>query len=116
MQIKSELFFMENTFGHNLRKIRTDRNLTLSQLAEKLGVKHQSVEKWEKGITMPNGKRLIELVTILEISQNDLYQEYSEKSKFEILYELEKQKVSQLQEELIKYQAAKIEILQEANS
>lgn len=64
---------MENIFGKNLRRIRESKNLTLKQLAEKLNITFQSVEKWEKGATMPNGKRLIELVEVLNISQNDLY-------------------------------------------
>ena len=65
---------MESQFGKNIRKIRLAKGLTLKQLAEKLGVSHQSVEKWEKGITMPTGKRLLLLAEVLEVTQNQLYE------------------------------------------
>lgn len=107
---------MENIFGKNLRRFRTDKNLTLKELAEKLGVKFQSVEKWEKGATMPNGKRIGDIVSILGVSQNDLYREVVEKNEFQVLYELEKEKNNELREQLIKYQAVKIQELQKVNS
>ncbi len=70
---------MESQFGKNIRKIRLAKGFTLKQLAEKLGVSHQSVEKWEKGITMPTGKRLLLLAEVLEVTQNQLYE--TEKSE-----------------------------------
>ncbi len=65
---------MESIFGKNIKKFRLLKNLTQKQLAELLDVKHQSVEKWEKGETMPTGKRLILLVEALGITQNQLYE------------------------------------------
>lgn len=64
---------MESIFGKNIKKYRLLKNLTQKQLAELLDIRHQSVEKWEKGETMPTGKRLILLVEALGITQNQLY-------------------------------------------
>lgn len=64
-----------NVFGNNLRRIRKEKDLTLKQLAEKLGIKHQSVEKWEKGLTSPKGKTLSALLEVLNVTANDLLYE-----------------------------------------
>ena len=39
------------------------------------GIKHQSVEKWEKGITSPKGKTLNALLEVLNVTANDLLYE-----------------------------------------
>lgn len=67
-----------SVFGSNLRKIRKSKNLTLKQLAEMVGVKFQSVEKWEKGASMPTGKTLELLTAALNITTNDLMYESSD--------------------------------------
>ena len=77
MQIKSENIFTMNVFGNNLRRIRKQKELTMKQLAEAVGVKHQSVEKWETGKTMPKGKTLEALLEFLNISANELMYEQS---------------------------------------
>ena len=38
---------MENTFNHNLRRIRKEQKITQEQLAEFVGVSPQAVSKWE---------------------------------------------------------------------
>lgn len=64
-----------NIFGDNLRRIRTSKGLKMKQLAESLNVSHQTIEKWEKGISMPKGKNLQALTEILGITANDLIYE-----------------------------------------
>ena len=64
-----------NVFGINLRKLRKEKDLTLKQLAEAVGVKHQSVEKWEKGLTLPKGKTLEILLAFLGVTANELMYE-----------------------------------------
>ena len=72
---KVKNIFDMNVFGNNLRRIRKEKGLTLKQLAEKLGIKHQSVEKWEKGLTSPKGKTLNMLLEVLNVTANDLLYE-----------------------------------------
>lgn len=62
-----------SAFGENVRKYRKQKDLTLKQLADILGIKFQSVEKWEKGETMPKGPTLSRLAEALGITPNDLY-------------------------------------------
>ncbi|MFN8347472.1 MAG: helix-turn-helix transcriptional regulator [Spirosomataceae bacterium] len=64
-----------SVFGGNVRKYRKQKELTLKQLADILGVKFQSVEKWEKGLTMPKGKTLEHLCNALGVTINDLLYE-----------------------------------------
>jgi transcriptional regulator with XRE-family HTH domain len=67
--------FKMSVFGINLRKLRKEKDLTLKQLAEAVGVKHQSVEKWEKGLTLPKGKTLEILLAFLGVTANELMYE-----------------------------------------
>lgn len=64
-------------FNENLRKIRKARGMTQKQLAEKLGVRRQTVVDWEKPKdnlkdTGPDFVNLKALVTILEVPWNKL--------------------------------------------
>lgn len=49
------------SFGTNLQYIRTAKQLTQEQLAEKLGVSRQSVSKWESDAMMPELDKLLAL-------------------------------------------------------
>ena len=40
--------------AENLRKLRKEKNLTQEVVAEMLGVSAQSVNKWERGDTLPD--------------------------------------------------------------
>lgn len=64
-------------FNENLREIRKARGMTQKQLAEKLGVRRQTVVDWESPKnnskeTGPDFINLKALVTILEVSWNKL--------------------------------------------
>ena len=54
-------------FGDNLKKYRTEKELSQSELAEKLFVTRQCVSKWEKNITEPDLKMLSRISEVLEV-------------------------------------------------
>jgi len=59
-------------FSDNLKLIRKGRNLTQTQLAEKMGLTKQSIINYEKGLTFPTGKKLENLLTALNVSTEQL--------------------------------------------
>ncbi|MBO5143134.1 MAG: helix-turn-helix transcriptional regulator [Clostridia bacterium] len=86
-QIKIGKFIAEN---------RKKKNLTQTQLAEKLNITDRAVSKWETGKSMPDTSIMLELCQELEISVNELLigekienNEYKEKTE-ELLIEMAK--------------------------
>lgn len=61
-------------FSKNLKIERKSKNLTQSALAEMLGIKTQSYQAYEKGISMPSAENLLKLELILNVSLNDLFE------------------------------------------
>lgn len=59
-------------FGERLKKIRTDRQLSMSELAKRIGTSQQNVSRWEVGETMPTGETLIMLSKFLKVSTDFL--------------------------------------------
>ena len=51
---------------------RKDKNLTQEQLAEKLYVTDRAVSKWERGLSLPDAGKMLDLCGILEINVNEL--------------------------------------------
>ena len=58
--------------GRFIAERRKKKNITQSQLAEKLNVTDRAVSKWETGKSLPDSSIMIELCSILKISVNDL--------------------------------------------
>lgn len=56
-----------------IRKLRKKNQLTQAQMAEILGVKFQSISKWENGTTMPDTAMLPKIADCLECSIDDLF-------------------------------------------
>lgn len=50
--------------------LRTKNNLTQEDLANKLSVSHQSVQKWENGLSLPTLDKLITIATIFNVSMD----------------------------------------------
>ena len=59
-------------FGDNLKKVRKGKGLSQEALAEKLNVVRQTISKWEKGLSIPDGDMLIKLSQVLEVSVETL--------------------------------------------
>ena len=54
-------------FGDNLKKVRKEKGLSQEALAEKINVVRQTISKWEKGLSIPDGDMLIKLSQVLEV-------------------------------------------------
>ena len=57
--------------GKFISECRKKKNLTQSQLAEKLNITDRAVSKWETGRAMPDSSLMLDLCNILKISVND---------------------------------------------
>lgn len=60
------------TLGEKIYKLRTDKNLSQGDLAEKLEVSRQSVSKWENGAAIPDLDKIIKLAEVFGITIDDL--------------------------------------------
>lgn len=58
--------------GENLKKIRTSRNITQTEFAEKLGVDKSFVSNIENGKTNPTLSTITNLAQALGVSTNEL--------------------------------------------
>lgn len=61
------------SFGKNLRLARRESGKTQDELAECLDVTRQSVSKWETGGGYPEIEKLLRLVSVLNISLDELF-------------------------------------------
>lgn len=63
---------MENNFCKNLKRIRMDKNIIQSELAEKLNVKQVTISSWESGRTEPSMGDIARLADALGCTQEEL--------------------------------------------
>jgi transcriptional regulator with XRE-family HTH domain len=83
--------------GKFISSKRKEKNLTQEQLAEKLYITDRAVSKWERGLSLPDADKMLDLCNILDISVNELLngekidmEDYEKKTE-ELLVELTKQ-------------------------
>ena len=60
------------TFGEKLKKLRTDKNLTQDELAEKIYVTRTAISKWETDKGYPSIDSLKQLSNLFEVSIDEL--------------------------------------------
>lgn len=83
--------------GKFIAECRKNMNLTQEQLAEKLYITDRAVSKWERGLSLPDADKMLDLCNILGISVNELLNgekidmKNYEKKTDELLLELAKQ-------------------------
>lgn len=58
--------------SNRIREVRLLKGLTLEQLAEKVGVEHQTVQRWETGERSPSDKKLAVVAKALDVRPGDL--------------------------------------------
>ena len=58
--------------GKFIANCRKDKNITQEQLAEKLYITDRAVSKWERGLSLPDPDKMLDLCDILGISVNEL--------------------------------------------
>lgn len=61
-----------NEVGQYIKKLRKNKGLTQTQLAEKLNISFQSVSKWENGETLPDTNILLDLCNELDTTADTL--------------------------------------------
>ena len=83
--------------GKFISNLRKKKNLTQQELADKLFVTDRAVSKWERGLSLPDASKMIDLCNILGISVNELLlgevidmENYNKKTE-ELLIEMAKQ-------------------------
>ena len=83
--------------GKFIADCRKEKNITQEQLAEKLYITDRAVSKWERGLSLPDADKMLELCNILDINVNELLngekidmKNYEKKTE-ELLVELAKQ-------------------------
>ncbi|MBP6385618.1 MAG: helix-turn-helix transcriptional regulator [Pseudarcicella sp.] len=95
---------MEN-FGERIKRLRKEKGLTQSGLANKLSMKYQSIQQWEANKTKPTQDMLMNLAEIFDCSieailtGNTSAQDVYKTKYYQIL-----EKNQELMEELVKYQ------------
>jgi len=60
------------TFGNQILKMRTDRNLSQAQLAEMIGVTNKAVSKWETGKAKPTTDTIRKLAALFKVDVEEL--------------------------------------------
>ena len=76
---------------------RKKKNITQEQLAEKLYITDRAVSKWERGLSLPDADKMLDLCNILDINVNELLngekinmKDYDKKNE-ELLVEMARQ-------------------------
>ena len=83
--------------GKFIAERRKMKKITQEELAEKLFITDRAVSKWERGLSLPDAAKMLELCDILDINVNELLigekinmKDYEKKTE-ELLVELAKQ-------------------------
>ena len=58
--------------GQNIRKIRKDAGVTISQIVDTCGISKGSVCKWQRGDTMPSIDNFVVLASIFGVAIDDI--------------------------------------------
>ena len=82
--------------GKFIADCRKEKKITQEQLAEKLYMTDRTVSKWERGLSLPDADKMLDLCNILDINVNELLngekidmKDYEKKNE-ELLLELAK--------------------------
>ena len=83
--------------GKFIADCRKEKKITQEELAEKLYITDRAVSKWERGLSLPDADKMIDLCNILDINVNELLigekidMKDSNKKTEELLIEMAKQ-------------------------
>ena len=58
--------------GANLRKVRQEKGLTMREVAERCGMEENNYGRFEKALTNPTYKSLLQICSVLGIELKDL--------------------------------------------
>ena len=86
--------------GKFIQEKRKEKNITQSELAERLNITDRAISKWENGICMPDVGTIPEICKILNITINDLFSgEVVDMNKNEKILEKNLLEMTKLKEE-----------------
>ncbi len=73
---------IEKLIGAHLARIRKDRGLTQSELAELIDVTIETISRLERGVSIPSLKTMENISNVLNVSLKELFDfEYPQKSR-----------------------------------
>lgn len=99
---------MKQTFGEFIRQLRTEKGLTLTQLAAQIDMDSANLSKVENGKREFDFKRLEKLASVFKLDSKNLKEEYLSDQFARTLYETNSDtKVLKLAEEKVKYRRHK---------
>ena len=71
-------------FSQNLQKLRSEKNLSQEQLADKIGVSRQTISAWESGKASPELDKITTISKLFSVSIDELVGEIkTEASNFD---------------------------------
>lgn len=95
---------MKETFGEYIRKLRTAKELTLTQLAAQLGIDSANLSKIETGKRELDEKKLPKLSKIFKLDFNTVKEEYYSEKIAKKIYEMDcSEHTLHLAEQKVKY-------------
>ena len=69
------------TQGERIKKLRKSKGVTQRELADRLGISEQAISKWEKNLSNPSTKNLLQIAKIFGVSISYFYQDEESQSK-----------------------------------
>ena len=72
--MKEQIYKLNMNFSKNLKTERIANNMTQKCFAEKIGIKTQSYQAYESGISMPTVENLLKICLILNVSLDYLFE------------------------------------------
>ncbi len=72
--MKEKIYKFCDNFAKNIKNERLALGLTQKEVADRIGVKTQSYQAYEKNIAMPNLVNLLKLAELFHISLDELFE------------------------------------------
>ena len=61
--------------GKRIKELRTEKNLSLAQLAKLIGVSQTAIDYWERNVNEPKVSYIVLLVKAFDMSYNDFFED-----------------------------------------
>ena len=72
--IKNKIYEHLNNFAKNLKFERESRKITQKNVADSIGIKTQSYQAYEAGISLPTVENLLKIALIFGVSIDELFE------------------------------------------
>ena len=92
-----------SVIGDNIRKNRLKNNLTTRDLAQKIGVSHTAVNKFEKGLLSPNKQMIRKMARIFKVKTQKLVLDTSTLVDIKNIEFREEERITKKNKELIEF-------------